>query len=77
MCKFYHFIISYVGPTGTHEESSVASSSDITVELLGRIAAHHEEHPTDYRDFEGPNGLILTTSAGWSITPTNASRAAC
>lgn len=37
---------------------------NITRDLISEIATHHDAHPTDYRDFPGPNGALLATKEG-------------
>lgn len=47
----------------------MASYMDITQDLIERIAAHHDANPAAYQAFEGSNGLVLTTRAGWKLDP--------
>ena len=39
----------------------MTTRGDITSALIKQIADYHDASPTDYRDFEGTNGLVLAT----------------
>ncbi len=47
----------------------MARYADITPELVGRMAAHHDADHTAGREFAGDNGLVLVTRPGWKTRP--------
>lgn len=40
---------------------------DVTEALVTKVAEHHDRHPEGFKDFRGPNGLVLRTTVGWSV----------